>query len=92
MLLTSLKGIQMMKKFPIYLFISQSLPILHWNMIPKNILELLRPFKLKTIGRWSSNSLEINILVLNYREFMMLAMMDGQQRIFIVNAITKDGR
>ena len=92
MLLTSLKGIQMMKKFPIYLFISQSLPILHWNMIPKNILELLRPFEPPSIERWSSNSLETNILKLDSRGYMMLPLMVGEQMISIVNATRRDGR
>jgi hypothetical protein len=56
-------------------------------MTHKQILTIPRPFGPLPIGKWSSNSLEINILKLDSRGFMMLALMDGILMISIGAAI-----
>jgi hypothetical protein len=61
-------------------------------MTAQNILELPRLFESSVIRGWSSNSLEINILELYSRGFMMQLLMGGAQRIFIDVAISRDGR
>jgi hypothetical protein len=54
-------------------------------------LELPRPFGLVLIAKWSSISLETNILVLDSRGYMMLPLMGGEQMISIDAAIRRDG-
>ena len=75
-----------------YLSLSLFYPSLIWKTTPQLILELQRPFGLPPIGRWSSNSSETNILKLNSREFTMLTLTDGMQRISIESPIRRDGR
>ena len=75
----------------LYLFLSQFCPLKQLMMTPQHILAILRPLEHPPIEIWSSNSLEINILKLDSRGFMMLPLMDGEQRISIDNAIRRDG-
>ena len=81
-----------LKRLPKYLYLSTFCPSLNWKTTPQYILEVQRVFVPPPIGRWSSNSLEINFLKLDSRGFMMLPLMVGGQRISIVNATRRDGR
>lgn len=59
--------------------------------IPKNILEIRRPFIPQHTGKWLWNLWGINFLKLHSKGFMMLALMGGMHQISIGTAIIRDG-
>jgi hypothetical protein len=61
-------------------------------MTSKYNSEIQRRFGRPPIRRCSLNSLEISFLVQDFREFMMLILMDGRKRISIDAVIRRDGR